>query len=36
MKTVLAKDTMMGMIENQFFKTLQILWNAAKEKFGNC
>jgi hypothetical protein len=36
MKTVLAKNTMMGMIETQFFKTLQILWIAAREKFGNC
>jgi hypothetical protein len=36
MKTALAKDTMREMIEIPFFKTLQILWNAAKEKCGNC
>jgi hypothetical protein len=35
MKTVLAKDTMMEMIEIQSFRTLQILWNVAKEKYGN-
>jgi hypothetical protein len=35
MKTDLAKDTMMGMKEIQFLKTLKILWNAAEEKCGN-
>jgi hypothetical protein len=35
MKTVLAKDTKMEMIEIQSFRTLHILWNVAEEKYGN-